>query len=98
MLHGLYLALLGIAVGLVLGILVTTNLEAFMRVLDTAFGWTLFDPDVYYIGGLPAELQWRDVTYILMGSLVLSLIAAVYPAHRASKISPVLALDGSEAA
>ena len=53
MLHGLYLALLGIAVGLVLGLVVTTNLEAFMRVLDTVFGWTLFDPDVYYIGGLP---------------------------------------------
>ena len=35
MLHGLYLALLGIAVGLVLGLVVTTNLEAFMRVLDT---------------------------------------------------------------
>ena len=98
MLHGLYLALLGIAVGLVLGLVVTTNLEAFMRVLDTVFGWTLFDPDVYYIGGLPTDLQWRDVAYILMGSLVLSLIAAVYPAHRASKISPVLALDGLEAA
>ena len=46
-------------------------------------------------GCLP--IQWRDVVYI-MGSLVLSLIAAVYPAHRASKISPVLALDGLEAA
>ena len=69
MLHGLYVALLGIA-GLVLG-LVVTNLEAFMRVLDTVFGWTLFDPDVYYIGGLPTDLQWRDVTYILIGSLVL---------------------------
>ena len=55
MLHGLYLALLGIAVGLVLGLVVTTNLEAFMRVLDTVFGWTLFDPDVYYIGGLPTD-------------------------------------------
>ncbi|MED5355655.1 MAG: ABC transporter permease, partial [Pseudomonadota bacterium] len=60
MLHGLYLALLGIAVGLMLGLIVTTNLEAFMRVLDTVFGWTLFDPDVYYIGGLPTDLQWRD--------------------------------------
>ena len=49
-------------------------------------------------GGEPTDLQWRDVAYVLMGSLVLSLIAAVYPAHRASKISPVLALDGLEAA
>ena len=98
MLHGLYLALLGIGVGLVLGLVVTGHLEAFMRVLETVFGWTLFDPSIYYIGGLPTDLQWPDVAYIIMSSLVLSLIAAVYPAHRASKISPVLALDGLEAA
>jgi len=98
MLHGLFLALLGIAVGLVLGLMVTANLEAFMRVLETVFGWTLFDPSVYYIGGLPTDLQWRDVTYIILGSVVLSVMAAVYPAHRASKISPVLALEGLEAA
>lgn len=98
MLHGLYLALLGIGVGLVLGLVVTGHLEAFMRVLETVFGWTLFDPSIYYIGGLPTDVQWPDVAYIIMGSLVLSLIAAVYPAHRASKISPVLALDGLEAA
>ena len=98
MLHGLYLALLGIGVGLVLGLVVTGHLEAFMRVLETVFGWTLFDPSIYYIGGLPTDLQWPDVAYIIMGSLILSLIAAVYPAHRASKISPVLALDGLEAA
>jgi len=98
MLHGLYLALLGIGVGLVLGLVVTGHLEAFMRVLETVFGWTLFDPSIYYIGGLPTDLQWPDVAYIIIGSVVLSLIAAVYPAHRASKISPVLALDGLEAA
>tara|TARA_B100000900_G_scaffold415882_1_gene447687 strand:+ start:8731 stop:9960 length:1230 start_codon:yes stop_codon:yes gene_type:complete len=98
MLHGLFLALLGIAVGLVLGLMVTANLEAFMRVLETVFGWTLFDPSVYYIGGLPTDLQWRDVAYIILGSVVLSVMAAVYPAHRASKISPVLALEGLEAA
>lgn len=98
MLHGLYLALLGIGVGLVLGLVATGHLEAFMRVLETVFGWTLFDPSIYYIGGLPTDLQWPDIAYIIMGSLVLSLIAAVYPAHRASKISPVLALDGLEAA
>ena len=34
---------------------------------------------------------------ILLGALALSLLAAVYPAHRASKISPVLALEGLDA-
>ena len=69
-----------------------------MRLLEALFGWTLFDPSVYYIGGLPTDLQWRDVVLITLGALVLSFVAAVYPAHRASKISPVLALEGLETA
>jgi lipoprotein-releasing system permease protein len=97
LLHGLFLAIFGIGIGLALGLFLTANIEGFMRLLETLFGWTLFDPSVYYIGGLPTDLQWSDVAYIVTGALVLSLIAAVYPAHRASKISPVLALDGLEA-
>ena len=97
LLHGLFLAVFGIGIGLALGLFLTANIEGFMRLLETLFGWTLFDPSVYYIGGLPTDLQWSDVAYIVTGALVLSLIAAVYPAHRASKISPVLALDGLEA-
>ena len=97
LLHGLFLAVFGIGIGLALGLFLTANIEGFMGLLETLFGWTLFDPSVYYIGGLPTDLQWSDVAYIVTGALVLSLIAAVYPAHRASKISPVLALDGLEA-
>lgn len=97
LLHGLILAVFGIGAGLVLGLFLTANIEGFMRLLETVFGWTLFDPSIYYIGGLPTDLQWHDVAYIITGALMLSLIASVYPAHRASKISPVLALNGLEA-
>ena len=95
--HGLVLAALGIVVGLVLGVALTLYLEQLMRLAESVLGWTLFDPSIYYIGGLPTELQWRDVSFILLGALALSLLAAVYPAHRASKISPVLALEGLDA-
>ena len=98
LLHGLFLAGLGIAVGVGFGLLITVNMAAFMLLLERVFGWALFDPSIYYIGGLPTELQWTDVAFIVMGALCLSLLAAVYPAHRASKISPVLALDGLEVA
>lgn len=98
LLHGLFLALIGITAGLLLGLFLTANVEGLMRLLEALFGWTLFDPSVYYIGGLPTDLQWRDVVLITLGALVLSFVAALYPAHRASKISPVLALEGLETA
>ena len=97
LLHGLMLATFGIALGTVIGVLMSLNLRSLMALVERVFGWTLFDPSVYYIGGLPTDLQGTDIGWVVSMALGLSLVAAVYPAHRASKISPVSALDGLEA-
>jgi lipoprotein-releasing system permease protein len=49
-------------------------------------GIVLFDPAVYYIGGLPSILLWHDVAAVIVTALTLSAVAAVYPAWRASRI------------
>jgi len=54
----------------------------------------LFDPEVYYIGGLPSKILATDVFSIVFGAVSLSLFAATYPAIRASRIAPVTALEG----
>jgi lipoprotein-releasing system permease protein len=90
----LLLAVLGVVVGASSGLLIATNLESVMTFIETLSGWTLFDPSVYYIGGLPTEILYSDVVTIISGALVLSVIAAIYPAIRASRVSPVNALEG----
>ena len=60
---------------------------------EQAFGLVLFDPAVYYIGGLPSTLQWQDVIAVVSIALALSLLASVYPAWRASKVPPAEALN-----
>jgi lipoprotein-releasing system permease protein len=47
---------------------------------------------VYYISDLPSQLLWSDVTGITLVSLVLSLLATLYPSWRASKTNPAEAL------
>lgn len=94
LLHGLFLAMIGIAVGALAGLLIALNLDNVMNAIETLSGWTLFDPNVYYIGGLPTEIRFRDVFWIVTGALALSIVAAAYPAFRASRVSPVSALEG----
>lgn len=94
LLHGLFLAMIGIAVGALAGLLIALNLDNVMNAIETLSGWTLFDPKVYYIGGLPTEIRFRDVFWIVTGALALSIVAAAYPAFRASRVSPVSALEG----
>ena len=82
--HGLLLALLGISLGAVAGVLLATHISDLSLWAEQAFGLVLFDPAVYYIGGLPSRLQWQDVIAVASVALLLSLLASVYPAWRAS--------------
>ena len=48
--------------------------------------------DIYYIDRLPVRLELSDVSLIIISSLLISLIATVYPARKASKLEAVEAL------
>ena len=91
--HGLLLALLGISLGAIGGVVLATHISDLSLWAEQAFGLVLFDPAVYYIGGLPSTLQWQDVIAVVSIALVLSLLASVYPAWRASKVPPAEALN-----
>lgn len=91
--QGLVLALLGISLGALLGVTLATSISDVSLWIERVFGLVLFDPAVYYIGGLPSQLLWRDVVAVVVVALTLSLLASVYPAWRASQIPPAEALN-----
>ena len=86
--HGLALAMAGIGLGAVLGTLLALNIATITAVIENALGLKLFDPSVYFISELPADLRWPDVVAVVACSLLLSLIATLYPAWRAARIAP----------
>ncbi|RCL48199.1 MAG: lipoprotein-releasing system transmembrane subunit, LolC/LolE family [Halieaceae bacterium] len=91
--HGLLLALLGISLGAVAGVALATTISDLSLWVEQAFGLVLFDPAVYYIGGLPSTLMWGDVFAVVTVAFVLSLLASVYPAWRAAKVPPAEVLN-----
>jgi lipoprotein-releasing system permease protein len=48
--------------------------------------------EIYYIDKLPVRLELQDVSLIVISSLLISLIATIYPAYKASKLDPTEAL------
>lgn len=88
MAHGLGMAVVGISAGALLGITLASNISRITAFLETTLGVKLFDPSVYFISELPSDLQWPDVGGVVLASLVLSLLATVYPAWRATRIAP----------
>jgi lipoprotein-releasing system permease protein len=86
--HGLGLAAVGIGAGCLLGVLLASNIAAITAAIENALGVKLFDPSVYFISELPAQLLWSDVLAVTLASMALSLLATLYPAWRASTIAP----------
>jgi lipoprotein-releasing system permease protein len=86
--HGLVLASVGITVGALLGVAVALNIADITAAIENTLGMKLFDPNVYFISELPADLQWLDVALVVVASFVLSLLATLYPAWRAASIAP----------
>lgn len=48
--------------------------------------------DVYFLDKLPVQMQWQDFAVVTLAAIVLSVIAAYYPAKRASSLDPVEAI------
>tara|TARA_R110001592_G_scaffold240929_2_gene501199 strand:- start:17956 stop:19215 length:1260 start_codon:yes stop_codon:yes gene_type:complete len=86
--HGIGLAAVGISIGAVIGVALGLNISRVTAFIENAFGAKLFDPSVYFISELPSDLQWSDVAAVVIASLLLSLLATLYPAWRATRIAP----------
>ena len=52
----------------------------------------LLPEDVYYITGLPTDLQSSDVIAIACVALAMAFLATLYPAWRAARTAPAEAL------
>ncbi|HTI02271.1 MAG TPA: lipoprotein-releasing ABC transporter permease subunit [Acidisoma sp.] len=89
---GASIGVTGTAIGFVLGVVFCANIESIRQALERITGTTLFDPTVYFLEQLPAVLDWSEVTTVIVMSLVLSLLATLYPSWRAARTDPVEAL------
>lgn len=92
MMQGTFNGLIGTAVGVVLGILMATNLPVVARFIEDLFGVQFLSGDVYFINFLPSELNWNEVYLTACIALVLSVLATLYPAIKAAKINPAKVL------
>ncbi|NMG48189.1 lipoprotein-releasing ABC transporter permease subunit [Azoarcus communis] len=91
-LQGSIIGLVGLLAGLGGGLAIAHNLDVVIPALETLTGATLWNKEIYYINELPSKVLASDVVTILSVSFVLTLVAALYPSWRASKVNPAEAL------
>ena len=91
-LQGTIIGLVGLAVGTLGGMLLANNLDVVIPALEHLLGTTLWNKEIYYITEMPSKVLSSDVIAITSVSFALTLIAALYPSWRASRVNPAEAL------
>ena len=83
---------IGTVVGVIGGVALAANLPDVVTFIEGVFGVQVLPGDVYFIGFLPSLLVWDDVIVIAFSALLMSTMATIYPAWKASKTKPAEAL------
>ena len=90
--QGTVIGIAGTLAGVAGGVALATHVETLVPAIESFFDVSFLSPEVYYISAVPSEMRWRDVNAVGSVAFVLSLLATLYPAWRASRIQPVEAL------
>lgn len=92
MVQGSLIGIIGTLAGVILGVLLTLNLEHILKGIEWLLGVQLLPEDVYYVTGLPTDLRVSDILVIAAVALIMAFLATLYPAWRAARTAPAEAL------
>ncbi|MDA9674417.1 lipoprotein-releasing ABC transporter permease subunit [Alphaproteobacteria bacterium] len=92
MLTGSIIGFLGTFFGVLLGVFVSMNIEKIRQLITSIFGQELFSAEIYFLSKLPSNININEVLIVICISIFLTLLASIFPAWKASKISPAEAL------
>ncbi|MEK9906144.1 MAG: FtsX-like permease family protein, partial [Rhodospirillales bacterium] len=89
---GSAIGVIGTFTGFILGLGFASNIESIRRFLEALSGAQLFQAEIYFLSKLPAKIDSFEVALVMIMALLLSFLASLYPAWRASRAEPADAL------
>ena len=90
---GLCSGLKGALIGAVLGTAAACWLTPVTQFFEGLLGVKFLNPEIYFIDFIPSEFHPADAVLVVGCALLMSLVAALYPALRAAKTQPALELN-----
>ncbi len=85
---GSSIGVVGTFLGFIIGVLFSMNINNIKLWLESVTDATLFNPAIYFLSTLPSKVFVSDVVLIVGMALVISFLATLYPAYKASKANP----------
>ena len=92
LIQGFIIALIGTLTGLVIGVLGSLYVSDFVAWLEKQLDIRFLSADIYPIDYLPSQLLGSDLFIVCATSILLSVLATLYPAYSAAKVDPAQTL------
>jgi len=86
---GTCVGIVGSALGIVLGYVVTKNINTLEDWVRIVFGMKLWRSSVYMFEKIPNEVNWPAVWWIVLAAIAACVIGALIPAMVAARLQPV---------
>jgi lipoprotein-releasing system permease protein len=90
--QGMMIGLIGTVAGVMLGTILSWNLESIIHGLEYLFRTHFMDAKLYFMSDLPAYVQWQDALQVALVAFGMCCVATLYPAWRAARTEPAKAL------
>ena len=90
--HSMYIGLIGVVAGIVVGYLLSSNIESIKQSLEYFSGYTLFEPAIYFLSYLPSKIILSDLMIIAGMTLSICFLGSIYPSYRAANMSVMEAI------
>lgn len=92
LIQGALIGIIGTLLGVAGGCLIAYNIDVIVPALERLFSVEFLPQEIYFISALPSDPRMDDIVTIGLTSLVLSLLATLYPSWRASRVEPAQVL------
>ncbi|WP_131780906.1 lipoprotein-releasing ABC transporter permease subunit [Legionella gresilensis] len=83
--QGMVVGAVGTLIGLVGGLILASNATAIVNGLQSLFHIQVLSSSIYFVDYLPSKIMIKDLVQVCLLALLMSFIATIYPAWRASK-------------
>lgn len=90
--QGGVLGIIGTVIGIILGVIVASNLSDIVHWLEQLLNMHFLKAEVHGITQIDTEIELMDLILIALSSFLLAIIATIFPAWKASKVHPAEAL------
>ncbi len=86
---GSFIGVVGTMLGVMLGLLISFNIEWVRQAFQKLTGTKLFPDDVYFLTELPSKVEATEVFWVVVMALLIAFLATLYPSRKAAKQEPI---------